>query len=321
MANKWTFENIDLELAVAWAISRSTTHVKKNIIVNYGNFQSEISPNSHYGETPAKLLEEIDLIQSLDVTTLDRWDEVSDQFTSSFAFGIESCLVQAQAAAEDKTLYEYLEIDPPAQYTATSFSIPIMEPEKIQNYVQKVSRFPVLKLKINRDNATILTEQTLKHFSKKIRIDGNECFRNIEEFMNFADQFPAERVEFMEQPFAADNHQAYLALREQNPYPIIADESVLKIVDWNLIQQQFDGVNVKLMKAAGLRTAVSQLKKAKELGLQTMIGCMIETSIGIAHALRLTSLADYVDLDGHLLIGQDPFQQIEERDGMLKLNV
>jgi glutamate racemase len=85
------------------------------------------------------------------------------------------------------------------------------------------------------------------------------------------------------------------------------------------LKNQFHGVNVKLMKSGSYQTGIQQLKEARRLGMQTMIGCMVETSLGISSALCLTSLTDFIDLDGHLIVSNEPFHLIDERGGMLQL--
>jgi len=103
--------------------------------------------------------------------------------------------------------------------------------------------------------------------------------------------------------------------------PIIADEAVLTADDIDPLARAYDGINVKVQKAGGLRMARRMIDRARALGMKVMLGCMIETSIGITAAAHLSPLADYADLDGNLLIGDDPFRGARVRDGRLVLPV
>ena len=126
------------------------------------------------------------------------------------------------------------------------------------------------------------------------------------------------RVEFVEQPMPASSSVTDLRwLKERSPLPIYADESYQTAEDAGICAEGFHGVNVKLIKTAGPSGAVEALKAARTQGLRTMIGCMIETSICISAAAQLADLADHLDLDGNLLIDNDPFEGVRAQGGLL----
>jgi L-alanine-DL-glutamate epimerase-like enolase superfamily enzyme len=102
--------------------------------------------------------------------------------------------------------------------------------------------------------------------------------------------------------------------------PIIADESCVGPADVLKCAGVFDGINIKLSKCGGIRPALQMIHTARSAGLQIMLGCMVETSVGIAAAAQLAPLVDYVDLDGHLLLADDPFEGIGGRNGRLTLS-
>ncbi len=127
-------------------------------------------------------------------------------------------------------------------------------------------------------------------------------------------------MQFIEQPFAANMVDEYMALKPQSAFEIMGDESIEQNVDFESLAKQFHSINVKLMKAGGYSKAIDLLTGARAHGLKTMLGCMIETSLGISSAIHLSSLADYFDLDGSLLIKKDPFNLITESSGSISLN-
>jgi L-alanine-DL-glutamate epimerase-like enolase superfamily enzyme len=123
-------------------------------------------------------------------------------------------------------------------------------------------------------------------------------------------------VELVEQPFPAGDRENFLALRELSPrLPVVVDEGCEDLASVAPIAGYADGINVKLAKAGGLREAVRMIHAARALGLRVMIGCMIESELGIAAAAQIASLADDVDLDGHLLLSDSPFTGLGFEDG------
>jgi L-alanine-DL-glutamate epimerase-like enolase superfamily enzyme len=123
-------------------------------------------------------------------------------------------------------------------------------------------------------------------------------------------------VEFVEQPFPAADLDSCRALREISPrIPVIIDEGVKDLLDVGRVAGYADGINIKLAKSGGILEALRMIHAARALGLQVMLGCMIESELGIAAAAQIASLVDYVDLDGHLLIENSPFTGLGFRDG------
>ena len=121
-------------------------------------------------------------------------------------------------------------------------------------------------------------------------------------------------VELIEQPFPARQLPQLRWLQERSPIPIVADESAVTIDDLDALVGVVAGVNVKLTKCGGVGPALAMMRRARELGFRVMLGCMEETSVGIAAAAALAGLADWVDLDGNLLLARDPFEGLELAD-------
>jgi L-alanine-DL-glutamate epimerase-like enolase superfamily enzyme len=129
----------------------------------------------------------------------------------------------------------------------------------------------------------------------------------------------ANKVELVEQPLAQDRLDDHAWLTERSPLPIVADESIVRLADVRKNQGAFHGINVKLMKCTGMREAYRMILLAHALGMKVMLGCMTETSCGISAAAQLAPMVDWADLDGALLIGNDPFHGATVSNGKISL--
>ena len=109
-------------------------------------------------------------------------------------------------------------------------------------------------------------------------------------------------------------------LKERSPLPIIADESVINNLDIPNLKDAFDGINIKLMKAGGISEALEMIITARSLGMKIMLGCMIESSVAISAAAHIAPLVDYIDLDGSLLLANDPYDSVKIKNGKIVLS-
>lgn len=325
---KWSLEEIELPLKFNWKLSRNETHVKHNFIVRLevGDLTAcgEVAFNSRYEETRERVLKEFEEFQRDFPEDVDSVEDVmkfcsSRDFCKSLRFGVESAFVHYMALATDRSVPELLGV-PFMSSASTSFSLPVLETSEIEGFIQEhgLARFDVLKLKVNKESALSSVETVCNAFSGKIRIDGNECWETAQEVLDFIGGISdLGRIEFLEQPIRADCHNEAKKLREQSPVMLIADESLTSQDVTEYYAERFHGVNIKLMKAGSYMKAVLQLRQARELGLKTMVGCMVETSLGISSALNICYGTDFLDLDGCLLLKKDPFNLILEEKGKL----
>ncbi len=215
-------------------------------------------------------------------------------------------------------LYRYFGLDP-ADAPVTTISIGIDTPEVTRRKVAEAAQFPVLKIKVGlkTDEATI---EAVRSVTKKpLRVDANEGWKDKEEAVRKINWLESQGVEFVEQPLPAAMLEETRWVRSRVHIPIIADEACLHPADIPRLAASFDGVNIKLMKAGGMLEAMRMIQMARALGLKTMLGCMIESSIGVTAAAHLSPLVDYADLDGNLLIANDPFSGVSVREGKLVL--
>lgn len=202
----------------------------------------------------------------------------------------------------------------------TSFSIGLDSPEVIHQKVLEAEDYPVLKLKLgsecDRENLAAL-RAAAPH--KPVRVDANEAWKTREEALRRLEWLATDpHVEFVEQPMpAVASHEDRVWLKERSPLPLMADESYRFAADLPAVRDTFHAVNVKLVKAGGIHPSFAALQTARNAGLKTMLGCMIESSVLIAAAAHLADLTDYLDLDGNLLITNDPFRGPTAKAGRL----
>ena len=241
------------------------------------------------------------------------------ELPQSLKFGIESSFVHYIAILSGKTVSQLMGTNVISS-VKTSFSIPIMEVGKIEAFIKEnnLQRFSVLKVKVNREIALDFCSEVLKLTNVPLRIDANESFKTAKETLEFLEKFPEiKRLEFLEQPLPSNLHEEALELKKHANVMLMADESVTKEEVNEYHVERFHAVNVKMMKAGGYLRALKQLRQAKSLGLKTMLGCMVETSLGISSALNISGGVDYFDLDGCLLIKDDPYKLVSEENGKI----
>jgi len=201
----------------------------------------------------------------------------------------------------------------------TTFSIGIDTPEITRVKVREAAAYPVLKVKVGlaTDEATI--EAVRAETRKPLRVDANEGWKTKEEAVRKINWLESQGVEMIEQPLPAAQLDDMNWIRKRVHIPILADEACLHPEDVAKLAPHFDGVNVKVDKAGGLLQAFRMIQIAKSLGLKTMLGCMVSSSVAITAAAQLSPLVDYADLDGNLLISNDPARGVQVVQGKLKL--
>jgi L-alanine-DL-glutamate epimerase-like enolase superfamily enzyme len=215
-------------------------------------------------------------------------------------------------------LYRYLGLDP-RDTPLTTFSIGIDTPEVTRQKVREAESFPILKIKVglSTDEETIAAVRSVT--TKPLRVDANEGWKDKEEAVRKINWLESQGVELVEQPMPAPMLEEMRWVRARVHIPILADEACLHPADIPKLADAFDGVNIKLMKCGGIQEALRMIQMARSLGMKTMLGCMIESSIGVTAAAHLSPLVDYADLDGNLLIANDPYTGVKVEKGKLVL--
>ncbi|MBP7935029.1 MAG: dipeptide epimerase [Phycisphaerae bacterium] len=217
-------------------------------------------------------------------------------------------------------LWRFLGLDR-ARMPLTSFTIGIDNLEVIRLKTREAAEYPILKVKVGTpqddDILSVIREEAP---NKVVRVDANCGWNSANVLERCRTLSKKHCIEFIEQPTAAGVHDALPGVRAAGLCPIVADESCVGVQGVLACAGVFDGINIKLSKCGGIRRAIQMIHTARSAGLKIMLGCMIESSVGIAAAAHLGPLVDWVDLDGHLLLANDPFEGIGGRGGRLTLN-
>jgi L-Ala-D/L-Glu epimerase len=197
----------------------------------------------------------------------------------------------------------------------TSYTIGIDTLEGTHRRARVARDFRALKIKVGGADDLARLEAVRAESDVPLRVDANEGW-TLESARELVPDLVELGVELIEQPFPAEDLDSFRALRELEPRPpLIVDEGCHDLADVAAVAGYADGINVKLAKSGGLREAVRMIHAARALGLRVMLGCMIESQLGIAPAAAIVSLVDWADLDGHLLLAEEPYTGLELRDG------
>jgi L-Ala-D/L-Glu epimerase len=244
--------------------------------------------------------------------------EVSRQMPNQFAAkaALDIALMDWVGKKAGLPLCRMLGLDP-ADTPITTFSIGIDTPESTRQKVLEAEAFPVLKIKVGltTDEATIAAVRSAT--KKPLRVDVNEGWKDKEEAVRKINWLETQGVEFIEQPMPAEMIEETRWVRSHVHLPIIADEAAVNARAIPKLVDAYDGVNVKLDKCGGIQASLRMLYVAKALGMKTMLGCMVSSSVSVTAAAHLSPLVDYADLDGNLLIANDPYTGVMVNRGKL----
>lgn len=233
---------------------------------------------------------------------------------------VNLALLDGAARAAGRSVTDHLGVGFTEGRHVTSFTLGIDTPEMMARKAVEAAEMPVLKIKLGgpRDRETFGAVRAAAP-GRRIRVDANQAWSTREEALRNIEWLAADGgVEFVEQPMPAAASEAdALWLRERSPLPLFGDESYQGAADAERCAPRFHGVNVKLVKTGGLTAGLEALRAARRLGLKTMLGCMIESSLLISAAAHLADLTDHLDLDGHLLITNDPYRGVSCDRGRL----
>jgi L-alanine-DL-glutamate epimerase-like enolase superfamily enzyme len=208
----------------------------------------------------------------------------------------------------------------PRHAPITTFSIGIDTPEITRRKVLEAAEYPVLKVKVglDSDEATLAAVRSVT--GKPLRVDANEGWKDKETAIRRLEWLAKRGVELVEQPMPAAMLEEAAWLKTRSPLPLFADEACLRASDVPGLKDTCHGVNVKVDKAGGLREALRMIHAARACGLEVLLGCMISSAASTTAAAQLSPLVDYADLDGHLLVSDDPWRGVRVRDGRLILS-
>jgi L-alanine-DL-glutamate epimerase-like enolase superfamily enzyme len=321
---KLTHRTATLALEEPFSISRSTDETVDEVFVEieheglsgYG----EASPQEHYGESVASataFLEEAEPLLGDDPFALDdieaRHAEVPGELAAKAA--LDSALHDLCGKLAGVPVWRLLGLrraGPP-----TSWTIWLGDPDDMARRAERVGdRFRRLKLKLGAgDGLDVQRVRAVRGVTDlPLQVDVNEAWE-LDEALDNVEALAGLGVQYVEQPLSA-GHPAGARLKERSPLPIYLDEDVHTTRDIREAANRAHGINIKLAKSGGIREAIRMAHAARALDLGVMLGCMVESSLGIAAAAQMASLCDHVDLDGNLLLADDPWTGVDFVDGV-----
>jgi L-alanine-DL-glutamate epimerase-like enolase superfamily enzyme len=333
MSLETEFERVSLPLENPFTISRGTQTDAENVIVRITDEGGMTgiggaAPAVHYGETAgtveAVLPELLSIVEAVDDP--HAFHEVEARMASAIgdnpaARAAVSIAVHDLAAKRlGVPLYRLWGLDPSAA-PATSYTVGLDETERVREKAADAveAGYPVLKIKLGTDRDRELIDAVRDAApDARLRVDANEAWTPREAVAK--SEWLAERdVEFVEQPVPAEDPEGLRFVYERSALPVAADESCVTLSDIPAIADRCDIANLKLMKTGGLLEAKRMIATARAHGLEVMCGCMIESNASIAAAAQLAPLLDYADLDGSLLLAEDPYDGIGMESGEIRL--
>ena len=323
---KFTVRTVEVHLAVPFAISRAVRTEKRVVLVELDDgvrvAYGEASPDPFFGETTESL--EADVRGALDLVPEDAGDLANLQRRLDERFphgGAAACALDTlahdrAAQAAGVPLRTFLGLAP-AEAPPTSFTIGIAEPALMAERAARAKDkgFSVLKVKLGHGDDVAILDGIRRVFDGAIRVDPNAAW-TPEESPGRIERIAPFGLEFVEQPVAPQDIDGLRHVRERSAVPIVADEAAVRLADVDRLAGACDGINVKLQKCGGIAEARAMIERAHELGLKVMLGCRAaETSIAIAAAAHLAPAVEWADLDGNLLIVDDPFTAVPVERG------
>jgi L-alanine-DL-glutamate epimerase-like enolase superfamily enzyme len=304
----------DLPLRHTFTISRESTDSQPTLIVELTDGKhhgyGEATTNSYYGMTLDKLCAAIESVRKLiePLATLDPeslWETLAGPLQACpFALcAIDQAAYDLWGKQRGAPVHQLWGLDN-GKVPASNYTIGIDTPEVMATKLLEMPDWPIYKIKCGTKQDIEIVRQLRQHTEAIFRVDAN-CGWNVEETLRNAEALAPLGVEFIEQPLPADDWQGYRKLYAQSALPLIADESCIHESDVEKCHQHFHGINIKLVKCGGLTPARRMIQHARDLGLQTMVGCMTESTVGISAIAQLLPLLDYVDMDGAALLSKD----------------
>lgn len=323
MQLRW--EALDVTLVDPFRIAHGTSTRRQNVLVELGDGLGEAAAVGYLGETRAGIIEyvsraskpELELSELTEHSELARWTSALPGGSSAARAALDMALHDAWGRARGQPLYRLLGLDP-SRIAPTSLTLAMAEPEQMAERARGAAA-AVLKIKLGAEGDEERIAAVRRATPLPLRADANAGWSR-EQAARLLPMLAEHGVELIEQPLAAGDLEGLRALSKLSKRPkLFADESIKTLRDIEAHRGLVEGVVVKLAKCGGIGPALEQIALAHSLRLEVMLGCMIETSLAVTAAAHLAPLAEYVDLDGPLLIHHDPFDGIRYAGGVISL--
>lgn len=304
-----TYEPLTLDLKTTFRIAHGASDQRHNVITHIDEGLGEGAAVSYHGESQQGIMEYLSRIKLSD----DPFQ--LEDILNSLPAGSQAARASIDIALHDlwgkrlgQPLYRLLGLNPNCA-PLTSFTIAMDLPEAMARRARE-AKMPIIKIKVGGAEDEKCVRAIREAFGGEMCVDANAGWTR-EQAKDLIPRLMQYKLAFVEQPLPKGDIEGLKWLRDQKfGVPIFADEPIKVARDVAAHASAVDGVVIKLMKSGGIREAIRSIHTARALDMQVMIGCMVETSIGVTAAAHIASLADYADLDGPLLIKNDPYRGV-----------
>jgi len=317
--------SLKLPLNKPFTIAHGTFHFREAVIVELQDGElsgfGEATVITYYGKSLAQFISFLEkqkkLIEKLKIETPSQfWQQLYPIFKDHpfLLCALDVAAHDLWAKKQKLPLYKAWNLKT-ENLPLTNFTISI---GSIKNMLEQMKAFPnpIYKIKLGTKEDIDIIKALRKSSNAIFRIDAN-CAWTVDETLKNAIAMKDLGVEFLEQPLNKEDWEGMKKLYNKSVLPIIADESCQEVSDISKCHLHFHGVNIKLMKCGGFTPALKMIKQAKALKMKVMVGCMTESSIGISAIAHLLPLLDYVDMDGALLLKEDPANGVKISNGQV----
>jgi len=308
---KLRWEPITLELRTTFRVAHGASDQRDNVLVYLDDGVGEAAAVPYYGETQESIIEYLKSVPDLgdDPYDLDAILAKRPEGSRAARSAIDVAVHDLWGKKLGQPLYKLFGLNP-QNIPLTSFTIGMDEPEVMAEQA-KESGYPILKIKLGGDKDEARVKAIREATNAKLRVDANAGWSR-EQALEVIPRLAEYDLEFIEQPLAVDDVEGCFWLKERLnalrvTVPIYADETAKNSRDVAKLAGAVDGVVVKTMKSEGIREALRMIHAARAHDMQIMLSCMVESSVGVTAAAHLAPLCDHVDLDGPLLIKNDPY--------------
>ena len=306
-----------------FAIARSSADAFERVILELEEDgftgRGEAAPTSYYGQDAEGVAGALEGVGIRDPWDIEGSLAQNVHLPPTALAALDAALHDLAAKRLGVPLYRLLGLARPQPTSA--YTLGIAEPETTVEEAGRLSAFPILKMKVGGWE-DVETVRAVAEFSEaEIWVDANEAF-TPREAPEVAAELRGLGVSMIEQPVPASAGPEALrrATEAARPVPVIADEGAIVAGDVPSFWGCVSGVNVKLAKCGGIRSALEMIHTARSLGMAVMAGCMVETSLGISAAAHISGLCDLIDLDGAMLLADDPFEGLHYENGRIILS-
>ena len=320
-------EPLELHTVFEFRIAHGARRAHTNTLVRLSHEGieglGEAAPSHYYGETPATveaaLAEWAPHLGDAPVA----WDALEQRLDSALQghgaarAGLEMALHDWIGKKLGVPTWKLLGLDA-ARTPRSCVTLGMASPEEMEKKLETVKDFPLIKVKLGGAGDVDNLRRIRARYKGKLQVDANTAW-NAADAVRVLRQIEPLDIELVEQPVPRGDLDGLRWVRERSPIPVFADESAHNLHDIGLLAGRVDGVNLKIMKTGGIREMQRMIHAARAHGMKVMLGSMVESSLALSAAAQLAPLVDYLDLDGHWLLRDDPFDGAPGERGEIRL--